>query len=155
MKLVTNCFCLKNNKILLGMKKRGHGVGKWNGYGGKIEDSETIKKGAIREIKEESGLSVQEDALEQVACLNFYFDNILVFECHVFFVHAWSGIPSETEEMRPQWYDTNSLPLSQMWVNDQQWLPLVLSGKKIKGDCYLSADGNVLEKFSWQEADFS
>ena len=32
----------KQKQILLAMKKRGFGVGKWTGAGGKVEDGETI-----------------------------------------------------------------------------------------------------------------
>ncbi len=41
--LVTN-----DNQILLGLKKRGHGMGFWNGFGGKVESGETIEKAAQR-----------------------------------------------------------------------------------------------------------
>lgn len=37
-----------NKKILLGYKKRGFGMNKWNGLGGKVESNETIEEGAIR-----------------------------------------------------------------------------------------------------------
>lgn len=43
----------KENKILLARKKRGFGLGKWNGIGGKIEENETPEQAVIREIKEE------------------------------------------------------------------------------------------------------
>ena len=36
------------NQILLGMKKRGFGSGKWNGFGGKVEPNETIEEAAKR-----------------------------------------------------------------------------------------------------------
>ena len=50
---------IDNNKsILLGMKLRGFGIGKWNGFGGKIEAGETIEEGAIREVHEECGIKV-------------------------------------------------------------------------------------------------
>lgn len=39
---------IANKKILLGLKKRGFGVNKWNGLGGKVEANETILEGAIR-----------------------------------------------------------------------------------------------------------
>lgn len=43
--------------VLLGMKKRGFGVNKWNGYGGKIEpDDSSIDAAAIREMKEECNI---------------------------------------------------------------------------------------------------
>jgi hypothetical protein len=40
----------------IGMKKRGFGVGKWNGYGGKLEDGESIERCAIRELEEECSI---------------------------------------------------------------------------------------------------
>ena len=44
---------LSDNKILLGYKKRGFGVGRFNGVGGKLEAGETIEQAALREVKEE------------------------------------------------------------------------------------------------------
>ncbi|MEK7504190.1 MAG: hypothetical protein AAB550_01680 [Patescibacteria group bacterium] len=38
MKQATLCFLVKDNQILLAMKKRGFGVGKWNGVGGKVNE---------------------------------------------------------------------------------------------------------------------
>jgi 8-oxo-dGTP pyrophosphatase MutT (NUDIX family) len=40
-------FCDKR-EILLGMKKRGFGVDKWDGFGGKIEDGESNEIAAKR-----------------------------------------------------------------------------------------------------------
>ena len=37
------------------MKKRGFGVGKWNGFGGKLHANETMVECAARELHEESG----------------------------------------------------------------------------------------------------
>lgn len=45
-------------RVLLGMKKRGFGEGKWNGFGGKREGEETMVECAQRELQEESGLQV-------------------------------------------------------------------------------------------------
>ncbi|MEK7607017.1 MAG: DNA mismatch repair protein MutT, partial [Patescibacteria group bacterium] len=36
-KLLTLCFIHQSPRILLGMKKRGFGAGRWNGFGGKVE----------------------------------------------------------------------------------------------------------------------
>ena len=42
-------FSLNNDKeILLGFKKRGFGVGKWDGFGGKVEDQERNEDAAKR-----------------------------------------------------------------------------------------------------------
>ena len=42
MKQTTLLFLRKDNHILLAMKKRGFGINKWNGAGGKVEEGETI-----------------------------------------------------------------------------------------------------------------
>lgn len=43
----------KGNEILLAMKKRDFGVGKYNGIGGKLEENETPEMAMLRETKEE------------------------------------------------------------------------------------------------------
>ena len=40
-KLLTLVFLREGSKVLLGMKKRGFGVGKWNGFGGKVRAHRT------------------------------------------------------------------------------------------------------------------
>ena len=37
-----------DSRILLGLKKRGFGVGNWNGFGGKVHQDESIRQGAVR-----------------------------------------------------------------------------------------------------------
>ena len=47
-KLLTLAFVMEPKRILLGMKKRGFGMGRWNGFGGKVKTDESIEDGAIR-----------------------------------------------------------------------------------------------------------
>ena len=47
-KQFTIVFIIQEQNILLGLKKRGIGVGKWNGFGGKVEANETIEDAAKR-----------------------------------------------------------------------------------------------------------
>jgi len=154
MKISTISYCLKENEILLGMKKRGFGAGKWNGFGGKVKESEKIKSAAAREMFEESGLQVKETALYQVGIIQFYFESEPIFESHVFLVKEWDGEPKETEEMRPQWHPLDRLPFDEMWAADYRWIPLVLSGKKIEGRIDFNSDGSLVKDFSWKEAEF-
>ncbi|MCK9393709.1 MAG: 8-oxo-dGTP diphosphatase [Candidatus Paceibacterota bacterium] len=131
-KVFTLCFIKKNNKILLGMKKRGFGEGKWNGFGGKVEDGESIEDGAKREFEEECGLRVSQ--LKEVGIINFNFlDSGQELEVHIFVVENYSGKVIETEEMFPKWFDFNDIPFDNMWLDDPFWLPMFLDDKHFKG----------------------
>ena len=57
-KITTLVVVHQGNKILLGMKKRGFGAGRWNGFGGKLHDGETVEQAAKREIFEEASITV-------------------------------------------------------------------------------------------------
>ena len=77
MRQATLCLLIKENQdkeeLLLAMKKRGFGVGKWNGVGGKInpvKGDRNIEDTAIRETEEEIGVKIKD--LEKVAILSFY-----------------------------------------------------------------------------------
>ena len=58
MKHATLCFILDGDppaRILLGRKKRGFGLNKLNGFGGKIQPGETVPEAAVREIERRRG----------------------------------------------------------------------------------------------------
>jgi len=109
-KLLTLSLILKDNKILLGMKKRGFGQGRWNGFGGKVIEGETIEEAAKRELKEEVGILAKK--LERRGILRFTFDNSPneLLEVHVFLVSEFEGKPLESEEMKPQWFKISEIP---------------------------------------------
>ncbi|XP_046352951.1 oxidized purine nucleoside triphosphate hydrolase-like [Haliotis rufescens] len=131
-KLLTLVFVRKEAQILLGLKKRGFGEGRWNGFGGKVEKGETILEAAKRELNEESGLTAH--SLEQIGVLKFEFvGKPQWLEVHVFHTRDYAGEPTETSEMRPQWYNIDSIPYDIMWPDDKQWFPLMLKEAKFNG----------------------
>ena len=74
-KLLSLIFLLDapSSRVLLGMKKRGFGMGKYNGFGGKLEPGETMPECARRELFEESGLKADGvSAFEKVGQLLFH-----------------------------------------------------------------------------------
>jgi 8-oxo-dGTP diphosphatase / 2-hydroxy-dATP diphosphatase len=115
------------------MKKRGFGEGRWNGTGGKVREGEAIEAAAIREAQEELGLDIQ--GLAKVAELSFTFPHQPDFDqvVHVYLSDSWSGEPTESDEMRPQWFQADSIPYAEMWSDDVLWLPHVLEGAKLRG----------------------
>jgi len=146
-KVLTLCVIHKENKILLGMKKRGFGSGRWNGFGGKLKNGESIEQGLKREIKEEAGIELTD--LEKVGIIDFEFiDNPEILEVHIFKSNNFNGVPTESEEMKPQWFDIDKIPFSEMWPDDIYWMPLFLEGKKFKGKFLFGKEqnNNILEK---------
>ena len=120
--------------VLLGMKKRGFGEGKWNGYGGKVEPGETIDAAAARELTEESGV-VAHKLEKRGVVLQSFVDNPVSLRFHVYHVDSSKidGTPVETEEMRPSWFSCDDIPYASMWADDEVWYPLFLSGKCFRG----------------------
>ncbi|NTV55003.1 MAG: 8-oxo-dGTP diphosphatase [Candidatus Moranbacteria bacterium] len=132
-KVLTLCMVMQDGKLLLGMKKRGFGMGRWNGFGGKVEEGESIEKAAKREVFEELGLMAK--SVEQRGLIRFDFeDGTRGVEVHIFACDDFDGEAEESEEMRPEWFDVDKIPIARMWTADASWLPLFLSGKTFKGD---------------------
>ncbi len=153
MKIATLCLLIREGEILLAMKKRGFGIGKWNGVGGKVKEGESIEQAALREMEEEISVKAQTTDLESVGVIDFYFQGKPDWnqQVHIFFVKNWQGEPIESEEMKPQWYKHQEIPFDQMWCDDRHWLPVVLRGRKIKGEFHFKPDGSDLDRFEIKE----
>lgn len=144
-KLLTLCIVQNGARVLLGMKKRGFGVGRWNGFGGKVKAGETLRAAAEREVMEEAGIEVH-DVME-VGVLEFQFQgNPEVLEVHVFKAESFRGEPRESDEMRPRWFPVGEIPFDEMWPDDRYWVPLFLEGQKFKGRFLFGEGDVVLEK---------
>lgn len=134
-------------KILLAMKKRGFGTGRWNGVGGKVHENETICEAAVREAEEEIGVKINSENLEAVAVLDFTFPHAPDWDqqVHVFFTTEWEGEPTESEEMKPEWFFVANIPYDQMWPTDPYWLLPVLSGDGVRGSFTFGENDTVAE----------
>ena len=134
------------SEICLAMKKRGFGVGKWNGTGGKLLEGESVEQSAVRETEEEINVRIKE--FYKVAELEFSFANKPEWNqsTHVFFCEHWEGTPSESEEMKPEWFSIKDIPFSNMWADDIFWLPEVLDRKQLKGKFLFGEGDTMLEK---------
>lgn len=115
----TVCFVLDRSaqRLLLGLKKRGVGVGKYNGFGGKLELGETAHQATARELWEESGITVIPEWLQPMGHVTFPHAQQRM---HVFVVTQWQGTPQESAEMRPCWFPLATIPYAQMWPTDDR-----------------------------------
>lgn len=149
-KVLTLCMIHRSPRLLLGMKKRGFGAGRWNGFGGKLIEGETIEQAAKRELQEEIGIKVQD--LEKAGIIDFEFAQDgsaasgTALEVHIFRISDFSGEPQESEEMKPRWFEEKDIPFGEMWPDDIYWIPLFLAGKKFKGRFLFGEGDSILEK---------
>lgn len=146
LKEATVLLLLKENHILLAMKKRGFGVGKWNGVGGKPNIGEEIVDTAKRESEEEIGVTPLNH--RKVAVFKYYFphDNFGM-KVWIFTATKWQGEPEESEEMRPEWFDFENIPYDKMWSDDEVWMPKVLEGKLLSGSFMFDKGGKITDYY--------
>lgn len=129
------------------MKKRGFGGGKWNGAGGKVEPGETVLAAAIRECREEIGVTPINPKL--AGELHFFDLPDIEHYCYIYVATQWQGEPRESEEMRPQWFAESAIPYADMWPDDFIWMPLMLAGKLFKGT--VTVENNQLLRHNIRE----
>jgi 8-oxo-dGTP diphosphatase len=150
---MTAGYLIKDGTILLVEKGRNIGMGKLVGVGGKQEDGETIEETARREIEEE--IKVKVTKMRKAAEMEFVFPHNPKYGGLVtgYIVEEWEGEPQITEEAKSiDWYDFNNLPTERMWHDNTIWVPLILSGKNVKGRFVIGEDDRVTE-YELQEID--
>ena len=128
--------------VLLGHKKRGLGTGNIVGLGGHIDPGETGNQAAAREVAEESGLRVDADDLQHRADVVFTFPARPSWDqtAAVFVTDRWHGEPRSTDEITPEWFALDALPLDRMWDDAKYWLPRVLAGERLRIDIAFGDD---------------
>ena len=147
----TICIAIRENpdtEILLGFKKIGFGAGKYTGIGGRIEPGETPIAAVIRELREETGVTVKEEDLQPVANLTFLFPARPSWDMksYVFLTSTWDGIPIESNEISPVWFPVNQIPFEKMWQDAAYWLPRILAGESLQARFTFKGDNETIDK---------
>lgn len=126
-------------RVLLAQKKRGFGEGLWNGYGGKVQEGESIMEAALREIQEEAG--ILPEAIKPAGLLTITFEHKPdeEIEIHLFRCAPFYGEAIESEEMAPRWFAHDEIPYGAMWPNDPLWLKDFFAGSVIEAEFHLDA----------------
>lgn len=145
--LLTLCIIHEPDRVLLAMKKRGFGAGRWNGFGGKVQAVESIEQAAMRECEEEGGIVPLDMRARGVLTFTFAVRPDEALEVHLFSATQFEGRAIETEEMRPQWFAKNAIPFAAMWPDDAHWLPRFLSGENLRGSFHFRDKDTLL----WHE----
>jgi 8-oxo-dGTP diphosphatase len=129
---------IREGRMLLILKKRGLGAGKFNGPGGRIEAGETPVQAAVREVEEEIGVTPVN--ARQAGQLYFQFVDGHSIHGYVFTASNFSGELRETDEALPFWVPLDRIPYHNMWADDRLWIPLLLAGKLFVGRFLFDGD---------------
>ena len=101
------CYLIKDNEVVVTKYKKGN---KKEGYydipGGKIEEGETPKQTAIREMKEETGIEIQNLKYKGIMTIE-YLDRMFIFD--TFISKEYEGEPQEFEKNTSEWIDIDEL----------------------------------------------
>ncbi|MGI6735218.1 MAG: 8-oxo-dGTP diphosphatase [Bacilli bacterium] len=136
---VTNVLFIKNNKVLLGYKKRGFGKRKYNGFGGKLKIGETIEMAAVREAREEAGLIMK----KYYKAGEIDFAESYPLRMHLYVCTEWDGEIIESDEMMPTWFKFDEVPLDEMWDDDKYWFHLAVGGQKFRASFVFENDDDI------------
>lgn len=134
---VTLCFLLREGEhgaeVLLGLKQTGFGRGKIVGIGGHVEPGETHAQAVIREVLEETGVVLQPEDLADAGAVHFVFPARPDWDMKttLFTARTWQGDPLPSDEILPEWFRVEALPVERMWQDADHWLPVVLEGRRI------------------------
>ena len=136
MKLATLCYLRKDNQTLMihrVKKENDIHQDKWNGLGGKFNPGESPEDCVIREIKEESGLTIINPVLKGV--LTFpEFSAAEDWYVFVFVAKNFEGEMIDSVEGNLEWISDNHLLDLNLWDGDRyfiEWLDkdVFFSGK--------------------------
>jgi len=102
----------KDNNVLLGKRKNSHGAGAWSFPGGHLEFNEAIEDCAIREVFEETGLTVAN--LQKVTFINDIFPADEKHYVTLYLVADWVAGEAELKEPDKcegwEWFSWDALP---------------------------------------------
>jgi 8-oxo-dGTP diphosphatase len=122
----TLIFIMRDDQVLLIHKKTGHGAGKINAPGGKLEPGEGIVDCACRELFEEVGLLVSDPRVGVE--MRFVERNGPQWLGFALTASQFSGTLTESVEAKPFWCPLTDIPYDEMWPDDRIWLPRLLAG---------------------------
>ena len=124
MKIGTLCYITDSEKTLMlhrVKKENDMHEGKWNGLGGKLEEGESPEECVIREVYEESGLTIKNPKLKGIITFPKFneIDDWLVF---VYTANDFQGNTIDSDEGVLEWIHNSKLLDLNLWEGDKVYL---------------------------------
>lgn len=119
----TLCYIEKDNKYLMlhrTKKENDLNEGKWIGVGGKFEKDETPEECLLREVKEETGLTLTNYCLRAV--VTFVSDKWQTEYMYLFTADEFTGSLTSCNEGELEWIDKDKVMELNLWEGDRIFL---------------------------------
>lgn len=126
MKETTLCYIEQNNRYLMllrNKKKRDENKGKWIGVGGKFQEGESSDECLLREVREETGLTLTSYRLRGL--ITFVSDEWGTEIMHLYTAHDFEGELTECDEGELRWIPKDEVMSLNLWEGDREFLSLL------------------------------
>ena len=131
MKKTTICYIEKDNQYLMlyrNKKKEDYNKGKWIGIGGKFEENETPEQCILREVKEETGLTLT--TYQYRGMIHFKFDLWEDEDMYLYTATNFEGeLNKECDEGEMMWHPINEVMKLNIWEGDKIFLQKLIDGE--------------------------
>ena len=120
------CYIHKDGKCLMlhrTKKENDLNKDKWIGIGGKFEDKESPEDCVLREVREETGLTLTDYRYRGV--VTFVSDRWPTEYMHLFTADGFTGELKQCDEGELEWLDWSKLTVIPHWEGDEIFLRLL------------------------------
>lgn len=131
MKITTLCYIEKDNKFLMlhrTKKQNDINEGKWIGVGGHAEENESPEECLLREVKEETGLTLTSYRFR--ALITFLCDDYEPEMMCLFTADDFTGELIDCNEGELVWVDKEIVPTLPTWEGDAIFLKQLLTNEQ-------------------------
>ena len=99
----------EDGAVLLAQRPEGKSMaGLWEFPGGKVEDGETPESALVRELEEELGIAVSEEALVPFTFVSYAYPDFHLL-MPVYLCSVWEGEPTSRERQQLAWVPVEEL----------------------------------------------
>ena len=156
MKLTTMCYVRGEQGVLMlhrTKKEVDINKGKWIGVGGKIENGESPAECVVREVLEETGLTIRDPQLKALITFNFLDPDPSLedWDAEYMFVFTADDFDGRIRKDCPEgdlcWFPESFLSNLDLWEGDLLFMPLVLNNAPFFA-MKMTYRGDTLESWS-------
>ena len=130
MLLTTLCYIEKGDQyLMLHRVKKEHDINKdkWIGVGGKFEDKESPEDCLLREVREETGLTLTSWKFRGI--ITFVTDRYETEFMHLYTADEWEGEMIECNEGNLEWLEKKEVFNLKVWEGDKIFLKKLMDGE--------------------------